>query len=374
MDNSRILRSISNDNKYIQKDELPSNFVNIISLNNKLKTFMSKFINKYPNMFSRMISQDETFKTGGGKENEMDKIMTLYSNLDNTEVQKRVANIGTTLKEIQIEIDERSDGMKSFVYNMNDFTSKTLKFITMIEYMKTKIHNVNAYHSFKFNESDMEQLYVDRNIDQSNQGKSKIYANFLLDEDSGFMLNKMNILRYIVKSPIFDYHIDQVNGANDIKLDECVDMNNITLNKTCEGNVEKFNSEQQKYIDMKRKYNKFLYSYEHHIVLIMTINKNRHEGEIYRFIDKDILEEYLKLINDIKETTPKFYEKFNFTMDILAKFIHGLLSVINDRVIDIAMINSIVCKCNKEIKSELNYGFTLLNYFKILLETIIKNK
>ena len=357
MDNSKILRSINNNIEYIKKDELPNNLVNIISLNNKLKKFMSKFINKYPNLFAQMISRDEIFKTGGGKVNEMDKIMNLYSNLDNTEVQKRVANIGTTLKEIQIEIDERSSGMKSFVCDMDKFTSKTLRFITITNYMKEKIQNVNAYHSFKFIESDIEQLYVDSSVNETHK-KSKIYANFLLDEEAGFMLNKMNILRYVVGSPIFDYHIDSIDDLNKINLEECIDMNDITLNKVCEKNMEKFNGEKKKFNEMKTKYNKFLYNYEHHIILIMTINKNRQEEELYRFIDKDILEEYLRLITDIKQTTPKFYERFEFTMNILIKFVHGVLSVISDSVIDVAMINSITCKCNKTIKAELNYGFT----------------
>lgn len=371
MNNLKILNSIKKDMSYVEKNELPNNFINVISLNNDLRSFMAKFINKYPHLFSKMISDDKIFKVGGGKVNDMDKIMSLYSNINKNEIQNRVANIGITLREIQEEIDERTNGIKSFVLNMNQFTSKTLKLISITDDMNKRINDVNEYHSFKFDETDIKQLYIDRNVDTL-QLKSKIYNNYLLDEEDSFMLNKMNILKYIVKSPIFNYHIDGVDDFDNMSINDCVDMNDVTLSKTCEGNIETFKSAKASFLTTKEKYKKFLYSYEHHIVLIMTITRDRHEGELYRFIDKSILEEYLKLINDIKETTPKFYERFKFTMNILTKFVHKILSVIDDRVIDTVMINSESYKCDENIKSELNYGFTLLNYFKIILKNIVK--
>ena len=171
-------------------------------------------------------------------------------------------------------------------------------------------HNRGDRRSFKFSDNDISN--VSSNF--SDNRLNNVYVNFLLDDDS-FMNDKLNVLSH------------DINYSNDSA------------------------------------------EYRNHLRFMNYMIKTSKEGEVYRFINKDIIEKNLTIIDSIKADMPSVYSKLVYTMNTLKAFLMRLNEVIGDKTVDAYRVNE--SHSNPNIQS-LRYGITLLNCFKLFLDDLTK--
>ena len=110
-----------------------------------------------------------------------------------------------------------------------------------------------------------------------------------------------------------------------------------------------------------------------HVKFMTTCSLEFRRSYIYRFIDKNVLQHNLNLLNCIIQNHREFYEKFKFTIDMVKKFCTDLCNTIGDNVLDISLLTPHYLESGERWLLDLNYGIVALNGFKLLMDNIVKN-
>lgn len=149
------------------------------------------------------------------------------------------------------------------------------------------------------------------------QYMSNVYPNFFMDDMDNFLINKLYAIKMLTSGPI-------VNS--------------------------------KPFID--------------HVRFMNAINLKFANNTIYRFINKRVLKNNIKLMRNIIKNHADFYYKFKFTIDLLKTFCKNLYRHIGHNTLDINLITpKILAKGNTGIIN-LNYGLVMLNGFKILMDSL----
>ena len=110
-----------------------------------------------------------------------------------------------------------------------------------------------------------------------------------------------------------------------------------------------------------------------HVNFMKKCNLELRNSNIYRYIDRNILQHNLSLLNCIINNHPEFYNKFKFTIDMLKTFCSELYDYIGLNVLDISLLTPQYLATGERWLLNLNYGLVTLNSFKVLMNDIIKN-
>lgn len=110
--------------------------------------------------------------------------------------------------------------------------------------------------------------------------------------------------------------------------------------------------------------------YRDHIEFMRRMDTDSSNYRIYRYIDRDILYRNISILRRIKKGHHNFYENFKYTFDLLDIFCGTLMGRIDDNIIDIDLLDYDRLNTTNQDIMNLNYGMVLLNYFKILIDTV----
>ena len=284
-----VFKNFSNKIEDVKNNILPNNTKELISLHNSMSEYINKKILDEPYKLHKFLK-------GGSKDNDLNKIMKTYSNIDVNNVYNKLVNTTTLLNDIQQNI-------------------KNIKNIKNKQNKQNKQKGGYGFIEFNIPMINIEQFYVPVDV-RPNIYVSEIYPNFYMD----------------------DY--------------DCI------VNRLCALKILSNNQ----YVDT--------FGFVDHVQFMIDTNLQFTHDYVYRYIDKNILDYNINLIDNIIANHVEFYNKFKLTIDVLRVFCVEFKNHIGDNIFDISLLTPHLVSSNDELIMNLNYGLTLLNSFKKLMDSI----
>jgi hypothetical protein len=278
-----VFKNFNNKIEEIKNNILPNNTKDLISLHNSMSEYINKKILDEPYKLHRYLK-------GGSKDDDLNKIMKTYSNIDINNVYNKLVNTTSLLNDIQQNLKNKQN-------------------------KQNKQKGGYGFMEFNIPIIGIEQFYVPVDV-QPTIFVSETYPNFYMD----------------------DY--------------DCI------VNRLCALKVLSNN----KYVDT--------FGFVDHVQFMIDTNLQFTHDYVYRYIDKNILDYNINLIEKIISEHDDFYNKFKLTLDVLRVFCIEFKNHIGDNIFDISLLTPHLVSSNNELMMNLNYGLTLLNSFKKLMDSI----
>jgi hypothetical protein len=381
-----ILSRINNDIEMIKNKIIPTDFIDMLSLNRNMEKLSKQIALNNPHKFVRILNND--IMVGGGIDkdlSDMKNIFSEYSKVDPSTIEGRMSEMmgvlnilkskinNMQMKRLPNDVDEiiNDTCTKELGNNASKISSMLLRLERSTNDMKENMNSVVKYHEFVFNRSDIEKLIASARVGDFTVQNS---SNHFLNDNEITSLNAFYSMIYIIDSPIFNYYVknERVKEINTDGIFTCIGVDDDIVPDIYESYIDMADKAIEKYEVMRNEYIEFYKSYKRNILMMCQMNMNKRNVKVFRYLDKSVLDKYIDFITELKKSNGDFCERYSFTVDSVTNFIYRLLSMLKeDEVIDIALINT--RKLDK-ISLQLNYMLSMINYFKIFLDKLLHNK
>lgn len=330
-----ILNTLDTEINLIKTKELPENLINITSLDSKIKILTNQFVNKHPNLFAQFLGSGQVGGTYD-KSHDMSKIMKVYSNLDTGNINENISTTHSMLEHLRNEIRNK----KNLLNQDGVLLDTTEKVINVTTTMRDIIEKTKNYNIFNFKNEDIRDLISDDKLD-----KVESYANYLMNSDNFFMINKLHAIQYILNYPILNINVDKIQ----------IDKSKIDI-------VDFY-----KYTEAYCEYNKLMNRLLRHVRNVVSLNKSDDKKSLHKLINKQLLQKYNLLATKIRNDTPSIYVKIQIIIDTIINLTESLLNIIGNNTLDIGKINNIHSHNNMS----LNYGVNLINCLESITQSLV---
>jgi hypothetical protein len=275
--------------------------------------------------------------------------------------------------------------MNKYVYNQikniknNILPKKTNEIIALNEQLNKYVNKYVLDEPYKFNK------YLTGGGDDDLNKIMDIYKKININE----VHNNFKLSNKILDDTLLNFHKNNKNNKNIIQhggfiyfLEQEIDwtyINELYINPTLLVETDYFMPEN--YMNINRLYalkmlgNPYfvnMIGYSDHAQFVINTTLNTYNQQ-YRYIDKNILQYNINLIDNIISEHTEFYNKFKLTFDILHKFCIILYDNIGENIIDTTLLTPNILATGNNWILAFNYCITLLNNFKVLIDDIKKN-
>lgn len=305
---------------------MPQKIKDLSKLDDKLAKYIKKYANDHHSDIVKYITNERKAssielgkgtKEPDGVDEELKEVIEIYLKLDKNKMYNKVYILGEVLSAIIDDIEK----IKQRATHVDRSMMKSIKGDTSTKRYDVKRGGVKRgdrrrYLNINVDENNIRDFYVPPSLIPTINipVESEIYPNFFIDDMDSLIVNKIAAIKYILESPLMEW--DDPNG-----------------------------------------------DYYNHVNFLTTMNLEFGRHRVYRYINRDVLSRIIGLLNKIVREHREFYGRFRVTILTLLRFCRDIYNIIGNNIIDLDAITL--------PRPELNYGFVMLNNFKILLDEII---